>query len=162
MKRHFQPTFMGQSWQLKSNKAPRGRLNSVMHHLDAVFLSLNNAWTCFVTWRRQHWNELQKIIPVQHFFFLNIFSSDVETDESKKNSHCWGCHQYFLFFFGLGAKADVVCHNGKLVCYNWMDTVCMAHVHLVQWTSFAYWSNNNHLHFKQYNIFSFEKGFLLL
>lgn len=161
MKRHFQPTFMGQSWQLKSNKAPWGRLNSVMRHLDAVFLSLNNAWTCFVTWRRQHWNELQKRIPVQHFFSSTFSLQTLQLMSLRKKQPLLRLSSFF-FFFGLGAKADVVCHNGKLVCYNWMDTVCMGHVHLVQWTSFAFWSNNNHLHCNQYNIFSFEKGSLLL
>lgn len=53
------------------------------------------------------------------FFSLNIFSSDIATDESKKKTAtAEAVIIFFFFFFGLGAKADVVCHNGKLVCYN--------------------------------------------
>lgn len=80
MMRHFQPSFIGQSWHLKSNKAPRGLLNSMMHHLDALFFSLSKCFNMFCDTKATVMKHRKKNSHAARF--LKVFSP--LNDESEK------------------------------------------------------------------------------
>lgn len=125
-----------------------------------IWMPYSYVWTTFghVLWHGADsiQTDFRREFLCSIFFCLNIFFLDIETDESEKQPLLrLSSGLSSSSFFGLGAKAGVICQNGKIVCDNWMDTACIGQVHLVQWTSFAYWSESSHLHCNQYNIFSF-------